>query len=405
VSRILVWSPNYAPELTGIPPLVTDACDWLADHGHRIDVVTAVPNYPERKIHPDYRGRMWLTERRGQVDLHRTWLWARPQERFVDKALYELSFAALSTPATLRQMRRADVLVCVVPCLGAAAVSALLVRALRASGRRIPLVLWVQDLVLRAASSLGDLSPGARRVIGAAGAMESAVFRAADRLVVCSPVFAHHAERLGVQPARIETIHNWVDLDRVRAMPPREPVAPTRLLYAGNLGYTQGFGTLIDAARLVGDDIRLEIVGSGNSAAEVGRLAATTTNVRVSPPVANDDYPDLLASADVHVIVQRGISADANFPSKIASYLASGRPIVASISPDSAAASVLRESGGALVVAPDAPGELAVAIRALSGRPELRRELGVRARAYAESHFGRDRALARLESAVVTAKR
>ena len=57
VSRILVWSPNYAPELTGIPPLVTDACDWLAARGHEVDVVTALPNYPDRVITEAYRGR------------------------------------------------------------------------------------------------------------------------------------------------------------------------------------------------------------------------------------------------------------------------------------------------------------------------------------------------------------
>ena len=55
MSRILLWSPNYAPEPTGIPPLVTDAAEWLAERGHRVEVVTAVPNYPERSIHPEYR--------------------------------------------------------------------------------------------------------------------------------------------------------------------------------------------------------------------------------------------------------------------------------------------------------------------------------------------------------------
>ena len=56
MSRILVWSPNYAPELAGIPPLVTEACGWLAARGHVVDVVTALPNYPHRQIHHWLRG-------------------------------------------------------------------------------------------------------------------------------------------------------------------------------------------------------------------------------------------------------------------------------------------------------------------------------------------------------------
>jgi colanic acid biosynthesis glycosyl transferase WcaI len=398
VSRILVWSPNYAPELIGLPPLVTDACDWLAARGHAVDVVTALPNYPEREIFPGYRGRLSLTEQRGAVRVHRSWLRARLRERFVDKVLYELSFAAFSAPAAARRVRRADVMLCVVPCLSAAVVGAILVRAARSRTR---LVLWVQDLVLRAASAVPDYGTAARELIRLTGGIEAATLRAADRVVVCSPAFSEYAASLGVEPTRIETIFNWVDLERVTARPPREHTRPTRFLYAGNLGYSQGFDTLIEACRLVGDDIELEIVGAGNVASEVRRLVDGTTNVRLSPPVTSSEYPDLLASADVHVVLQRGVSANANFPSKIASSMASGRPIVASISPESTASSMLIDSGSALVVPPDAPLELADAMRTLSANPGLGREFGARGRAYAEEHFDRERALARLEAALL----
>ncbi len=128
MSRILIWSPNYAPELTGIPPLVTDAAEYLADRGHEVEIVTAFPNYPERTIHEGYRGSIWRSERRGKVDVHRSWLRVKPGERFADKILYEASFTALSLPRVIRRARRADVLVCVVPSLLAAAASAGLAR-------------------------------------------------------------------------------------------------------------------------------------------------------------------------------------------------------------------------------------------------------------------------------------
>ncbi len=138
MSRILIWSPNYAPELTGIPPLVTDAAEYLADRGHEVELVTAFPNYPERIIHEGYRGSIWRSERRGKVDVHRSWLRVKPGERFADKILYEASFTALSLPRVIRRARRADVLVCVVPSLLAAAASAGLARGGGAAPR--PLV-------------------------------------------------------------------------------------------------------------------------------------------------------------------------------------------------------------------------------------------------------------------------
>ncbi len=103
MSGILIWSPNYTPELTGIPPLVTDACGWLATRGHEVEVVTALPNYPQRRIDPAYRGNLWRSEVLDGVEVHRSWLRVRPGESFVDKVLYEASFTALSLPRVARR--------------------------------------------------------------------------------------------------------------------------------------------------------------------------------------------------------------------------------------------------------------------------------------------------------------
>ncbi|MEM6352717.1 MAG: glycosyltransferase WbuB, partial [Cyanobacteria bacterium P01_D01_bin.14] len=56
--RILVYSYNYHPEPIGIAPLMTELAEGLVARGHEVRVVTAMPNYPERKIYPDYRGKL-----------------------------------------------------------------------------------------------------------------------------------------------------------------------------------------------------------------------------------------------------------------------------------------------------------------------------------------------------------
>lgn len=397
--RILVWSPNYAPELTGIPPLVTDACEWLAARGHQVDVVTAMPNYPQRRIIDDYRGALWRSERHGGVAVHRSWLRVRPEETFMDKALYEVSFAASSLPRVARRLSSADVVLCVIPSLLSAGAAAAM-RALLPAKQRPRLVLWVQDLVLSGAAALDDLGSHRRRILAATGRVEVAAARAADRVVVCSPEFGRYFAARGVRPDKIETIYNWVDVDWVKPAPPAGH-ARTRFLYAGNLGYSQGFETLVDAANQAGSDIELDIVGDGNAAAAVRRLAARSDQIRVLPPVPRDEFPQLLSSADVHVVIQRGVSAGANLPSKIASYLASGRPIVASIDLRTAAAELLRASGGALLVPPDSAADLARAMRTLNDRPELRAELGQSGRRYAVKHLAMGPVLERFERELI----
>ena len=206
-----------------------------------------------------------------------------------------------------------------------------------------------------------------------------------------------YLEQQGVNGATLDVIYNWADLERIRPLPAAGD-GPTRFLYTGNLGYTQDFETLVEAAGLAGPAVEVEIAGEGNAAEHVRRLAASTANVHVRPPVPNAEYPSLLGSASVQVVLQRAVSSNANFPSKIASYLASGRPLLASIAPDAAAASVLRESEAAVMVAPGQPAELAREMRRLHDDPELRDRLGTNARAYAEAFFERERALERLEA-------
>jgi colanic acid biosynthesis glycosyl transferase WcaI len=389
VSRILIWSPNYAPELIGIPPLVTSAAEWLVERGHEVDVVTAMPNYPERVIHPEFRGSLYSSAVERGVGVHRSWLRVRPRETFADKALYESSFALLTLPRVLRLSRGADSVICVVPSLAAAALAGVVVRPRR-------LVLWVQDLVAAAAGASVIESARVRRLVAA---VENAAFRRAHRLVVCSTGFQDHVVRLGVDPARVEIIYNWVDVEEIRAEP-AQPRARTRFLYAGNLGYTQGFETLLEAARLAGDKVELQLVGSGNSAAAVAEQAGENMSVR--PPVPRPQYPALLADADVHVVVQRRASAGANLPSKIASYLASGRPILASIDAATPAAQLLRESGAAVIVQPEEPRELADAMRTLHDDAALRRKLGERGRAYAVSRLDLRPSLERFERQVLS---
>jgi colanic acid biosynthesis glycosyl transferase WcaI len=401
MARLLIWSPNYAPEPTGIPPLVTDAAEWLVERGHSVDVVTAVPNYPERRIHGEYRSVLWRSETRNGVRVHRSWLRARPERTFADKALYELTISTFALPNAVRAARRADVIVCVVPTLLAARYAASIAR--RVDKR---LVLWVQDLVLSAAQSV-EAGRFAQRALDMARRLERSAALAADRIVVCSEGFATYLAENGAPRERITTVHNWADLDTItptvngngHGHVNGNGHAP-RFLYAGNLGHTQGFETLIDAARM-SPEVDVEIVGAGNAADDVRALADSAPNVSVRDPVEESAYPRLLGSAHAHIVLQRRISAGANLPSKIATSLASGRPIIGSIDLQTPAAELLRRSGAAILVEPEEPAALAAAMRELASDADRRKEMGRRGRAFAERHLAKEPALRKLETAIV----
>ena len=202
-----------------------------------------------------------------------------PGERFIDKIVYETTFTAFSLPRVARRVRGADVLVCVVPALTAAASAAALRRV---AGRSTRLVMWIQDLVLQAGLSVGAAGRGSQAALRFGGLLERAAFRAADRIIVCNPEFTAHVVACGANPEAVTALPNWVDTEAIVPVTPNGNRTSTRFLHTGNIGYTQGLETLLDAARIVGKPVAVHIVGEGNRAGQIRELAADIDNVTVS---------------------------------------------------------------------------------------------------------------------------
>jgi colanic acid biosynthesis glycosyl transferase WcaI len=76
-------------------------------------------------------------------------------------------------------------------------------------------------------------------------------------------------------------------------------------------------------------------------------------------------------------------------PSKLATYMAAARPVIASLNPESDACALVREAGCGLVVPPGEAAAMAGAIRSLLEQPQHAAELGTRGRAYALAHLAR----------------
>jgi len=103
---------------------------------------------------------------------------------------------------------------------------------------------------------------------------------------------------------------------------------------------------------------------------------------------------ELLCAADIHLLPQSPGAADLVLPSKLSGMLASGRPVISTCRPGTELEAVVSKCG--LVVAPQDSSALAAAICRLADDPEVRLDLGRRARVYAEANFERDAILGRL---------
>jgi glycosyltransferase involved in cell wall biosynthesis len=120
--------------------------------------------------------------------------------------------------------------------------------------------------------------------------LEQAAVDAADSVVARSPGFRDYLVVRGADPGRIETVYNRAVFEQIASRPPNANGGPVRFLYAGNPGYRQAFETLVDAARIGGDRVSVEIVRGGNATDMVLRLSTDVPNITVRAPVDRRDY-------------------------------------------------------------------------------------------------------------------
>ena len=145
--RIQLWSYNYDPEPTGIAPLSRVWVHAMRERGHHVDVVAAHPHYPEP---------VWGIQRRPYRELRdgvrviRLPLWIG-RATATQRMRQEMTFAgALGLAAPW--LGTPEVIVAVSPSFPALGPAMLNARA-----RRVPWVLWLQDILPDGAAATGLL--------------------------------------------------------------------------------------------------------------------------------------------------------------------------------------------------------------------------------------------------------
>jgi colanic acid biosynthesis glycosyl transferase WcaI len=400
--RILIYSYNYHPEPIGIAPLMTELAEGLVKRGHEVRVVTAMPNYPERQIYKEYRGKWYVNEYKNGVKIQRSYVWIRPEPNLIDRLLLDASFVITSFLPALIGFSP-DVILSTAPSLPVCIPTTVL-----ALLHGCPVVLNLQDILPDAAVHVGLLKN--KFVIRLFSALEKFAYCTATKISVIADGFVDNLLAKGVNPDKIVQIPNWVDVNFIRhEAKENNAFRATHNLdgkfvvsYSGNIALTQGLETVIKAAALLRDtpDIIFMIVGEASSLHRLQQECQEygADNVLLLPFQPREKLPVMLAAADVGLVIQKKNVISFNMPSKIQVLLASGRAIVASVPDNGTAARAIKQSGGGVVVPPEDAQALADSILELYKQPEKVKTLGYNSRKFAVEQYSFEQALNHYES-------
>jgi putative colanic acid biosynthesis glycosyltransferase WcaI len=396
--RVLVIGINYAPEKTSVAPFTTGLCEYLAGKGYEVTVITAFPYYPEWRIWPDYRGRAYLREQTNNVSVRRVWHFVpRRASNLLQRLAHDFSFT-LSVLLAGLFVGEFDVIYCCCPPPTLA-----LTAYVFAKLRRKPLIIKITDLASDAALATGILKDGMAARL--ARHIERFAYSKAARIVCLCQAFVDKLTARGVPPAKLQVIPDWADTE---AIYPIAGVTAFRrangltqeqflIMHTGNMGKKQDLMNVVRAAELSKGEPELVwlLVGQGEERAAIEEEIRhrKLPNIRLLPLQPRDDMAEMYSAADVLLLNQKAAVEDSVIPSKLLTYMAAGRTILAAVNDRSEAARQIREAQCGVLVRAEDPKALVEAVLALRQDPALRHKLGANGRIYADRYFTKQRVL------------
>jgi glycosyltransferase involved in cell wall biosynthesis len=355
---------------------------WVAA-GHRVTVVTSAAMFPPQHaahrqsitemeiegvrvivLNVPYRQRMGIARRLWAFYA----FWRRAQRVLRDIVDADIVYAS-STPPTVGELGRRH-----------------------ARRNNIPYVFETVDVWPDVPIGMGIVkNPIA---VWAANRFVNRIYRDAAAIVALSEGMRDQVLVHGVLPTKVHVAHNGTDTDAIRPTV-KHTEGPVQLLYAGTLGLANGAEALVQAVHALNQQglqhkFTCRIVGDGSRLPALQQLVTQLRlpNLQLLPPVPKQDVNALLAGAHVGVSTFLPVPVlQANSANKFFDYLAAGLPVVCNYL--GWQAHYLQAHRCGLASAQQDNEAFINNLKTLITDTELRRQMGIQARALAVSHFDR----------------
>ena len=396
--KILVVTQHFWPENFRI----NDIVEGFLQDGIAVDVLCGLPNYPKGEWFPGYSAAGPFEEEWHGARLYRCKEVPRRGNTSVNIFLNYVSWPWYAAHALHRLPGGYDA----VFCFNTSPVLMCWPAIRYAKKHHIPFTNYVLDIWPENLYSVLNVKNKALRAI--AQGVSDALYKKADRLIAMSePLQQRLCQRTGMPPQKIAVIPQYCE--DFYAVPQPDAALQAQfggrfnLVFTGTFTPAQSLETVITAvqdARSRGADmLHLLLVGDGMSRAaletKVKELHAEDA-VTFYGSVPATDIPKFTALADA-LIVCLSDSPDLGLtvPAKVASYMAAGKPVLASM--DGAGNAAVAAAGGLSSPACDAAA-LADNLLALTLMDTAQRAaMGQSAKEYYLAHYRRSELLRKLE--------
>ena len=394
--RILVISQYFYPENFRI----NDLCLGLKDKGHTITVLTAKPNYPKGNFFPGYSFFNRSVEDYHGIKVYRSPIIPRGNATGVKLFINYISFVFFGSIKLFFIKEKFDKIFVYAP----SPITVGYIGALASFIFKAKAYLWVHDIWPESVKDAGGINN--KLVLSLVNQMTKSIYYFYENILVQSPAFSEYLIGQGVNESKIifypyyaEKFYKVINEENEIKSQYGDGL---NIVFAGNIGVAQSFDTIIEAAKILSkksNNFRFIIIGDGRDKKRV--IQKISENflddyfkfLGSYPP---EKMPAFFASADALLVSLKNTKIfSMTIPGKLQSYLACGKPIIASL--NGIGAKIINESNSGYTSNAEDYESLANAIIDFSTLNSTKKnELGKNARDYYEKEFERSSLLTRL---------
>lgn len=376
--KVLVICQYYSPE----PFRIADICEALVKEGNEVDVVTSFPNYPMGEIYEGYKNGEHKDEVINGVNVHRVFTIGRKTGalyRFINYYAYSIS----SSFYVSKLKKEYDVVF--VYQLSPVMMAEAALKYKKKFGKRVVLYcldLWPESLTLGGIKKDGLIYSYYKK-------LSKKIYGSVDEILVSSRMFEDYLKGvLSLKNDRIQYLPQYAE--DVFCLSDELTDDAVNITFAGNVGTTQSIETILYAAQKLKDkNINFNFYGDGSGFEKMVALAESlkTENVVFHGRVPIEELPEKYAKSDALIVsLSDNTVLSMSFPGKIQSYMAAGKPIIASLNGE--AARIITEAKcGFVSSAEDVDGLVSCIEKLIHSDKAL---LGKNARVYYENNFQKE---------------
>ena len=397
--NILIVTQYFYPENFRI----NDFAIEFKNRGHNVTVLTGTPNYPGGKYYNGYGVFKKTREIYEDIKVIRSPIVPRGSGSAVRLALNYFSFilGGILTSFSLLN-NKFDIIFVFEPSPITVCIPAIFIKKVK----RIPICFWVLDLWPESVVSAGNLKTGI--IPKLLNPMVKFIYKHSDKILVSSKGFVISILEKGVEKNKVSFFPQWAEtiFKPIRYDPYLLGTIPKdsfKVMFAGNIGEAQDFPSILDAARLLKSNVKIQwvILGGGRKKGWVESKIKEynlESNFHLLGSFPLDMMPTFYSQADCLLFsLKKEHIFSITIPAKVQTYLACAKPVVAMI--DGEAAKMIDDAKAGFSGPSERPELLAKNIETLSLLDSIQLDkLGQNALTYYNKEFERSMLMDRMEN-------